>query len=138
VAQELDGDALFDDHRAGKIERLRAADGEIVDRAAHGKLADIAARKHQRIDHEGVGGEGEAVAMGGNLGEIESRLVLERGERGVVEGCDEHVVDQILHGLAAAAVRKRHRRHIDLAEGAGTDEGCDVHAALTVALRLPY
>ena len=138
MAQELDGDALLDNHRAGEIERPRAADGEIVDRAAHGKLADIAAGKHQRIDHEGIGGEGEPVAMGGNLGEIESRLILERGERGVVEGGDEHVVDQILHGLAAAAMGERHRRNIDLAEGAGTDERCDVHAALTVALRLPY
>ena len=63
LAQELDGHALLDDHRAGEIERPRAADGKIVDRAADGELADIAAGKHQRIDHEGIGGEGEPVAM---------------------------------------------------------------------------
>ena len=86
--------------------------------AAHRELADIAAGKHQGIDHEGIGGEGEPVAMRGELGEIEARLVFERRERGVVEGGDEHVVDQVLHGLAAAAMGERHRRHIDLAERA--------------------
>ena len=47
---------------AGEIERHRAADGEIVDRAAHREPADIAAGEDQRIDDEGIGGEGKPVA----------------------------------------------------------------------------
>ena len=39
---QVDGHAFFDDRRAGKVERPRPADRQIVDRAADGKLADIA------------------------------------------------------------------------------------------------
>ena len=94
--------------------------------------------KDQRIDHEGVGGEGKPVAMGAKCGKIEARLVLERRKRRIVEGGDEHVVDQILHGLAATAMRERHRRNIDLAEPARAEGGDDVHTASARALIPPY
>ena len=48
--------------------------------------------------------------------EIEARLILQRREQRIVEGAHEHVVDQILHRLAAAAMGERHRRDVDAAE----------------------
>ena len=63
------------------------------------------------------------------LGEVEARLILQRRQRGVVEGRDEDVVDQILHRLAAAAMGERHRRHVDLCRACGRGcDGSDVHA----------
>ena len=67
----------------------------------------------QRIDDEGIGGEGEPVAAPREIGEIEPRLIVQRREQRIVEGPDEDVVDQILHRLAAAAMGERHRRHMD-------------------------
>ena len=63
AAQQVDRQAFLDDRGAGQIERDRAADRQVVDRAAHGQLADVAAGKHQRIDHERVGGERQPVAV---------------------------------------------------------------------------
>ena len=131
---------------AGQIERHGAADREIVDGAADRELADVAAGKEQRIDHEGIGGEGEAVAMRGERREIEARLILERRQQRIVERRDEHVVDQILHGLAAAAMGKRDRRHVHLAarRARGPRERCScraiLHAAASLRCRLtpPY
>ena len=96
--------ALLDDHGAGEIERPRAADREVVDRAVDRQRADVAAGKEQRIDHEGVGGEGEPVAARASAGEVEARLVFQRREQRIVEGRDEDVVDQV----AASPCRRRH------------------------------
>ena len=115
-AQQVNRHAFLDDRRAGKIQRPRAADREIVDGAADRELADIAAGEEQGIDDEGIGGEGEPVAQGGEIGEIEARLIFERRQRRVVEGAHEHVVDQILHRLAAAAMGERDGRHMNLAQ----------------------
>ena len=61
-AQQVDVDALLDDHRAGQIQRHGAADREIVDRAADRERADVAAGKEQRIDDERIGGERQPIA----------------------------------------------------------------------------
>ena len=129
LPQEVDRHAFFHDRRAGKVERRGPADRQIVDRAADRELADVAAGEDQRVDNEGVGGEGKPVAVSREVAEIETRLILERRQRGVVECPDEHIVDQILHRLAAAAMRERHRRHVHLAQGPGADAGSDVHCA---------
>ena len=116
-AQQVDRHALLDDRGAGEIERDCAADREVVDRAADRELADVAAGKEQRIDDEGIGGEGKPVAAPREIGEIEPRLILERSEQRIVEGRDEHVVDQVLHRLAAAAMGERHRRRTEPGRG---------------------
>ena len=74
-------DAFLDDHGAGKIERRRTADREIVDRAADRELADIAAGKDQRIDDKGVGGEGQPIALRAPARQIETRLVLQQRQQ---------------------------------------------------------
>ena len=129
LAQKVDRHPFLDDRGAGEIERNGAADREIVDRAADRELADVAAGKDQRIDDEGIGGEGEPVAVPREIGEIEPRLIVERREQRIVERPDEHVVDQILHRLAAAAMGERHGRHMDLAERPGANGRGDVHSA---------
>ena len=128
-AQEVDRHPFLDDRGAGEIERDCAPDREVVDRAADRELPDVAAGKDERIDDEGIGGEGKPVAAPREIGEIEPRLILERGEQGIVEGSHEHVVDQVLHRLAAAAMGKRHRWRMNLAEGSGADGRGDVHSA---------
>ena len=106
------GDPLFDDDRAGQVERRGAADREIVDGAADGELADVAAGENQRIDDERIGGERETIAALRQGGQIEPRLVVERRQQRIVEGLDEYIVDEVLHRLAAAAMGERHRRHM--------------------------
>ena len=81
LAQEVDRHPLLDDRGAGEIERNRAADREIVDRAADREPADIAAGKEERIDHEGIGREGEPVAAPREIGQIEPRLIVQRREQ---------------------------------------------------------
>jgi hypothetical protein len=139
LSKSVDGDAFLDDHCAGKIQRLRAADREIVDRSAHGKFANVAARKEQRIDDERIGRESQLIAMHGERGEIEPGLILEHGWRGSVESRDEHVVDQILHCLAAAAMRERHLRHEHPAERTGSLGGRGKsHVAASCFFNPPY
>ncbi len=103
-AQLGDGQPLLEDHAAGEVERARAAHGQVVDGAGHGELADVAAGEEQRGDNVGVGGHRQPVAVRGKFGKVDARLVFEGGEHRVVEGAHEQVVDQVAHGLAAAAV----------------------------------
>ena len=128
-AQQIDRQPLLDNHRAGEIERHGTAGREVVDRAIHRELADIAAGEEQRIDDVGIGGEGEPIAAHGQLGKIETGLVLQGGQGRVVEGAHKDVVDQILHRLAAPAMGKRHFRHMQLAEPPGPGRGDGAHAA---------
>jgi len=49
----------------------------------------------------------QAVAMHGQFGKAEARLVLHRRQQVVIECCDENILDEIPHRLAAAAVGHR-------------------------------
>lgn len=82
----------------------RAADRHIVGGTADGQLADIAAGKEQRVNHVAVGGEGEAVPLGGERRQIEARLILLLRQPGVGEGLHKQVADQLLHCLSPATV----------------------------------
>ena len=53
------GESFLEDERGRDGERPSARDGEVVDRAVHGELADRTAREAQRVHDEGVGGEGQ-------------------------------------------------------------------------------
>jgi hypothetical protein len=54
--------AFFEDEAGGKIQRLRAHHGDVVDRAMHRQAADVAAGEEQRRDHVAVGGHHQAPA----------------------------------------------------------------------------
>jgi hypothetical protein len=133
AAQQLDRAAFLDDRRARKIKRGGAADREIVDRAAHRELADIAAREKQRVDDIRVGGEREAVAVQREIAQGHACLIAERFEQRIVKGADKDIVDEVLHRLAAAAMRERHgvdRQRAEPAPGDRETEGRNVvHAA---------
>src|ERR1019366_1192017 len=90
AAQIVDGQALFEDERGGEVHGLGAAHGEVVDRAMHGEVADVAAWKEDGRDDEGVGGEGEARA-----GDGEDSLIVELVENGIAEGGQEDFVDKV-------------------------------------------
>ena len=81
---------------------------------ADGELADIAAGEEQRVNHVTVGGERQPVALRGEGGEVNPRLVFLFGEPGVVEGFHKQPVNQLLHRLSAAAVRHFNRIHASL------------------------
>ena len=81
-----------------------------------------AARKEQRIDHIGIGGERQPVAMSREVRERDARLVLQRAEHGIVERSEEHVLDQRAHRLAAAAVRQVDARIAHRAAAPCTDQ----------------
>jgi hypothetical protein len=109
--QHVERQAFLDDRGARQIERNRATDRQIIDCAAHGEFADIAAGKFKWIDNEGVGGDRQPVASLRQCRHRHACLVVERRKQRVVEGGDEHFVDQVLHCLAAATVAERHCPH---------------------------
>ena len=93
--------------RAGQVQRPRAADREIVDRAAHRQLADVAAREEQRVDDVGVGGEAPAGRRArASSSEVEPRLVLQRRRAAGCRRRDEHVARS---GRASPCRRRRAR-----------------------------
>ena len=55
------GKPFFQDECSAQEQRLRAAHGQIVDRAMHRQRADVSARKEQWLHHKGVGGESRAL-----------------------------------------------------------------------------
>jgi hypothetical protein len=112
--------AFLDDEGRGQPERHRAADREVVDSAADRQLADVAAGKLDRGDHETVGGEGQPRAGFGQRAGHQPGLVL--GSVGF-EGGGEDGVDQAAHGLAATAMG---HGHMGFAQPA--DRGRDRHA----------
>ena len=131
LPDELDRQPFLDDDRTGEIERHRAPDREIIHGSTDGELSDIAAGEDQGIDDERIGGESQAITMTGKYREIEPRLVIERRKQRVVERLQKYVVDEIFHRLAAAAMGKRYRRHMDLAARPPGNKRSDVHAAPT-------
>jgi hypothetical protein len=100
--QVLDRQALLEDESAGQVERPGTGDGEVVDRAVHGQVADVAAGEEQRVDHVRVGGEGQPRAA-----RLDRGLVFEPVEHRVAEGFEEDRLDQRVRGLAARAVGER-------------------------------
>ena len=67
-----------------------------------GEVTDIAAGEDDRIDHVGVGGEGEA---SGGLRQHRGVVLVALGDAG--EGRDDQLVEQLVAELAAAAVAEQ-------------------------------
>ena len=102
-AQLIGGKSLLEHQRQAQRERTGARDGEIVDGAVDGQLADRAARKAQRPDDVGVGRERELHAV-----DAEHPGVGHLGQRArVVEDRHQQPFDQGLGRLAAGAVGHR-------------------------------
>ena len=63
IAERFHRQALFQDEAGRKEQRLGPAHRQVIDRAIDGQFADVPAREEQRADHEGIGGEGEVIAV---------------------------------------------------------------------------
>ena len=83
-------------HRGGP------GDGQVVDRAVDGQIADVPTGEEQRRHHIGVRGEGQRRRADG-----ERRRVFEGFELWVAKSIQEDRFDKRLAGLAACAVRER-------------------------------
>ena len=118
--------ALLDDEAGGEIERTRAAHGDVVDGAVDGERADVAAGKEQRRDHERIGRHHHAAGR-----DIEGGLVVAARQHRVVEGRAENLLDQLLHGAAARAMREIDAagRKVEPVRRQTRGRGCDVHCA---------
>ena len=103
--QGLHRQPLFDDESGAEVARARAGHGEVVHRAMHRERAEVAAGKEKGAHDVGIGGEGDALA-----GEVEHAGVMLRFEQGVAKGGHEELADELVHELAAAAVRQQHAR----------------------------
>ena len=71
--------ALLQDQREGQVERSRAGDGQVVDRAADRQVAQVAAGEDRRVDHEAVGGQrrpagGQRLEITADLARLEADL----------------------------------------------------------------
>ena len=95
-------ESLLEHERERQRERPRAGDGEVVDGAVHGQLADRAAREADRLDDEAVGGQRQP-----RTADLDGAGVAELGERLVGERRQQQALDQRLGRLAAGAVRHR-------------------------------
>ncbi len=103
AAQVGDRETFLQDDAQREIERRRPRHGEVVDRAANGKPADVAAGEEERFDDVGVGGEDESIG-----GWRQQRRVVQRIQEGVRQlGCEDRL-DQHPGGLAAGPVGERH------------------------------
>ena len=97
-----DAEALLEDEPGRQVLRGGPAHGQVVDGAVDGQFADVAARKEQRRDHVGVGGQRDPGRPG-----LQGGRVLQRFQQRVAEAVQEHRLDQRVGGLAAGPVRHR-------------------------------
>jgi len=106
---------FFEDEARRQVQRLRPAHRQVVDRAVHGQAADVAAGEEQRADHKRVGSEGQPRPV-----DIQHGLVVERGQRWIVEERHEQVLDQV-GGEPPAAAMPQHDLRV-VAQRQGADE----------------
>ena len=95
---------LFEDEAAAQVDRTRAAHRQIVHRAVDRQRTDVAAGKEQRMHDVGIRGESQPRAA-----QFKDRAVVPRLRQRAVEGRQNHLLDQLVHQLAAAAMGQRHR-----------------------------
>jgi hypothetical protein len=77
----------------------------------HREFADVATGKKDWVNYIRVSGESEPRAAEPvptvGVGDFEDRLVFEHVQKRVSEVFEKETLDQLVHGFAAAAVRKR-------------------------------
>ena len=93
---------FFDDEGGAQKQRRCAAHRQIVHRAVNGERADVAAGKEQRLYDEGIGGDGQTLAV-----HIDDGLVIQTRQHRILERRQEDVANQLGAQLAAAAVAQQ-------------------------------
>ena len=115
---------MLNDDGARQVERYRATDSEVVNSAADCELADVAAGEIEWLDDVGVSSEGKSIPQCRQARYTKSCLIFERRLTFAIKHLDEDVVDQVMHRLAAAAVRQRDVWHLHLAAVPGLSVLC--------------
>ena len=95
----LPSEALFENESGAEKQWPRAAHRQIVHRAVNRQRPDIAAGKEQRLDHEGVGGEGHP-----RPSDVENRLIVQPVENGVRKQRQKDIAQQFRAEPPSAAV----------------------------------
>jgi len=127
-----DGKAFLQDEAGRQVQRRGAGHGQVIDGAVDREVADVAARKEQRRDHVGIGGEGQPRSA-----EAQPGRVLELLEQRVAERVEEDRLDQRLGRLAPRSVRHRDPLFPDPGtRPAGTVDPVE-HLLLAVGQRTP-
>src|SRR5262249_23096711 len=96
------------------------------------------ARKDKGMDDEAVGRHGKDVAKTCQIRDRQPGAIIARREAliAILEQGGEHIVDQVAHRLAAAAVRERDRRPADRGAALVATRADRAHA-LAALLRSP-
>ncbi len=101
--ERLHRQALFEDETHADDQRTRAAHRQVVDRPMHSHAPDVAAGEKERLHHVRIGREGQCRAV-----QLEHCAIVLRFQ--VVETVGEHLLDQRVHQVPAAAVCQQHLR----------------------------
>ena len=130
AAERFHGQALFEDEACAEIRRPGPGHRQVVDGAADGQLADVAAGEEQGVDDVAVGGEGQAGTVGGQHGAVvrgrgeadrQRPRTAVRGERDA-ERRQEEPFDEVSHQPPTAAVRQLHGGVVAQGDGASQIE----------------
>ncbi len=100
-------ETLLEDQRGGDRNGAGSGHREVVDGAVDRQLTDGAARKAERVDHEGVGRERGALGSDADLGGIVQGRERRAVDCGAHEGGDDHALDHGSARLATGTVRHR-------------------------------
>src|SRR5208282_1712810 len=92
-------EALFNDEGGAQKQRRCAAHRQIIYRAVNRERTDVAAGKEQWLYYEGIGGDGETLAV-----HIHDGLVIQARQHRILKRRQEDVANQLGAQLAAAAV----------------------------------
>ena len=103
-----------------RIERVRAAHRQVVDRAVNRQRSDVAAGKEQRLHHEGIRGEGQARAA-----DFDDGLIVQRPSAGFAKAGRKDIPQQLGAELPAAAVAQQDLIALVTARGADSMRSCD-------------
>ncbi|CAM7030081.1 hypothetical protein ESCOCK442M_19465 [Escherichia coli] len=91
--QCLHRQSFFEDKATGEIARNSATDRNVIRSAANRQLADITARKEQRVNDVTVGGERQTVAFRYQLRQIKTCLIFLLCQPRVGKGFHKQAVD---------------------------------------------
>ncbi len=95
------GKPFLDDVAGGKMQRMRTAHRDVIDRPMDCQRPDVAAGKEQRRNHIAVRRHHHAACR-----HVERGLVVAAIEQRIVEGLPEDLIDELSHSPPAGSVGK--------------------------------
>jgi hypothetical protein len=99
AAKGIEREPFLEDKRKAKEDRFGAAHRQVIHRSVDRQRPDIAARKKQRLDDEGVGGKREARSA-----DVHDGLVIEPFEDGILQGRKDDISQELPAHPATAPV----------------------------------